>query len=274
MAGMPGATADRMLAAQAAYHRRFRDARSELATFIETVGQNEEGEPIKLDYIHRAWIWHIHYCWSHGKHAMIQAPMESGKSSALVAPLAAWLIGTNPQVRIKVVCNGDSLAERRVAATKRMLESAAYRQIFPHIKPGGRWSDMEFDVKRRGFSLDATMQARGVRTKGVGLRAEYVIFDDVCDQLNTINEGVRSETKRLVRDTWMTRLAKPLGRCLWIATVWHPADATMDLMHDRRFCTLVQRVVPPDLTHYQQELFNGDRDEYLAGLMPAPDDRA
>jgi hypothetical protein len=255
---------------EASYRWRLKQARTDLATFIETCGQNEEGGPIELDWIHRAWIWHVHYCWSRGLHAMIQAPMESGKSSALVAPLAAWLIGLNPNVRIKVVCNGDALAERRVGATKRMIESRQYREVFPWIRPGSKWATMEFEVAHKGAGLDATMQARGVMSKGVGLRADYMIFDDVVDQLNARDDIVRNNVKLFVRQTWLTRLAKPNGRALWIATPWHNADATMDLMHDARFCTLVQRVRLPDLEFYEQELFNGDLEEYRGGLLPAP----
>ena len=268
MAGMTAAAF--RLKAEALFRARIRSARTDLATFIETCGQDEEGSPVVLDYIHRAWIWHIHYCWSRGLFAMIQAPMESGKSSSLVAPLAAWLIGLNPKVRIKVVCNGDALAEKRVAATKRIIESAAYKAVFPWVRPGPKWSTMEFEVAGKPPSLDATMQARGVRSKGVGLRADYIIFDDVCDQLNTREEAVRNDTKLIVRQTWLTRIAKPHGRCLWIATPWHNADATNDLMHDHRFCTLVQRVRVPDLEWYEQELYNGDVEEYRAGMMPTP----
>ena len=126
-----------------------------------------------------------------------------------------------------------------------MIESAAYRDVFPWIKQGPKWSEMEFVVQRKGQSLDATMQARGVSSKGVGLRADYIIFDDVCDQLNTLDEAVRNKITLLVRQTWLTRLAKPHGRALWIATPWHNADATNDLMNDARFCSLVQRCPAP-----------------------------
>lgn len=255
------AYANRGIYAQAMHWKRMRKARRDLGTFIETCARNEEGERIELDHLHRQWIWHVNYCWSRNKHAMILAPFGSGKSSTLAVPLAAYLIGLNPQTRIKFVSNGDDQAKRRVAAAKMIIESSEYKDVFPRIRPGAIWGDQELEVVRKPGPIDATLQARGVMTRGVGLRADVLLFDDVCDQINSSEPGQRRKVKELVSRTWMSRLDTEdgQGHALWIATPWDPDDATHDLMHHPSWCTLVQRVALDHL-HYEQEVFNAGDD--------------
>lgn len=268
MVGQPAIIIDPVLHAQAKYWERIRHAREDLRTYIEVCGRNEDGDRIELDYIHRAWIWHLDYCWSRGLHAMILAPFGSGKSSTLAVPLTTWLIGNNVQIRIKFVSNGDDDAQRRVAAAKTIMETADYRDVFPNVLKGPRWGDSQVEVVRQRGPIDATLHARGVETRGVGQRADVIIFDDVCDQLNSSEAGRRKKVKEFVSRTWMSRLDQKVGRALWIATPWDPDDATYDLMHKPKWCTLVQRV-SSDHLHYEQEVFNAG-DDYAPELMHVP----
>lgn len=260
MADVPAAARDQLrILAETRYTRRIRAARSDLATFIEMCGRDEAGNDIELHPLHLSWIWHLNYCWSRGLRAMIQAPFGSGKTSTLAVPLAAFAIGCDPQVRIKFVCSGDDLAEARVGAVKTMVESWEYKQVFPHVRRGAIWGTEKIQVHRRGNAVDPTLQARGVLTKGVGLRADIMIFDDVVDQLNSEEPASRAKVKNFVRKTWLSRLDQKNGRALWIATPWNVDDATHDLMQDPRWCTLVQRV-DRDLEHYELEVFNAGPD--------------
>ena len=249
--------------ARAAYEQRVKLARTDLATFVELCAKDAMGNPVVLAPIHRAWIWHIDYCWSRGKHALILAPFGSGKS-ALAVPLACFLVGQDVQERLKFVSNADDFAKQRVQACKLILESREYRDVFPHVKRGVQWSDSRLFVKRVGNALDPTIHARGVMTKGVGGRADHIIFDDVCDQLNTESQALRGRVKAFARGTWMSRLEKPKGLALMIATAWHPDDATMDFMQDPLWCTLVQAVEMPDMLTYEQHVYNAGSD-YLEG---------
>lgn len=258
----------KVIHAEALYNKRVRTARDELATFIETCARNEAGHHINLHQMHLAWIWHVDYCWSRGLRAMILSPFESGKSSTLAVPLAAWLVGKNPQARLKFVCNTDDSAILRVGATKVVMETPDYQAVFPGVRRGLKWSSREVFVDRRGGSIDPTLHARGVKSTGVGGRADYIIFDDVNDQKNTESEAQRKLIKGLVRSTWLSRLDQPTGRALWIATPWHFDDSTHDLWHDPLWCTLVVRVRPPDFEHYELEVFNAGED-YLAGGVAA-----
>jgi hypothetical protein len=262
--------ADRVLA-EAFYWDRVIAARTDLAAFIELVARDEHGQPIELDYIHRAWIWHVQYCWSRNKHAQIRAPFGSGKSSTLAVPLAAFLVGQDVQTRIKFVCAGDDNATQRVAAVKDMVESVVYRHVFPHVTKDRKkkWDTHQAFVKREGNAIDPTLHARGVLTRGIGGRADYVIFDDVCDQLNSEDEQQREKIKRFGRRTWLSRLENEddvRGHALMLCTPWWPDDFSDDLMKDPNWCTLIQRVRLPDMEHYEQEVINAG-DDYETAMI-------
>lgn len=256
-----------VIQARAAFEERARLARSNLVHYIEFAGKSEEGNPIELDYIHRAWVHHVTYCWSRGLYAGIMAPFGSGKSSTLAVPLTTYLIGHNQQIRIKFVANSDDYAERRVGAAKAIMETVEYQLAFPAVRPGDLWTNHELEVVRKMGPIDPTLQARGVLTTGVGTRADVIIFDDVVDQLNSEQGGIRRKVKEFVRRTWLSRLDQAAGRALWICTPWDLDDATYDLMHDSRWCFLVQRVAKDHL-HYEQEVFNAGPD-YALGLSAA-----
>lgn len=254
------------LDARRGIEEKIRAARSNLAAFVEVVGQDENGDPVELDYIHRSWIVHVQYAWSHGKHAMIMAPFSSGKTSTMAVPLCAFLIGQNPQTRIKIVCANDDMSKLRVASVKGMIDSYAYRKVFPGIRRGQKWDTQDAFVEREGHSTDPTIQARGVLTEGMGSKADILLMDDVCTQKNSEEEAVRLKIKKMATGTWMSRLDGPEARALAFATAWSSDDYSNDLKNDPRWCTLVQRVQLPDLEHYEQEVFGIGLDDYPVGI--------
>lgn len=241
------------LSAWAALERRNQTCRRNLTEFVREAARNEEGEPIHLAPMHLAWHRHLDYCWSNGLRCMIMAHFGSGKSSSFAVPVIAWLVGNDIQRRVKVVSNSDDQAKQRVSAVKRLMESAIYRRIFPVVHPGNKWADHELFVQRRGFSLDPTVQARGVFTTGIGGRADVTVFDDVVDQKNSEDFAQRRRVRNLVDQTWLTRLEPMKGLVLWIATPWHVDDATHGLMVTPGWCTLVQKV-NADCTGIDQEV--------------------
>jgi hypothetical protein len=249
------------ITAAAAFGARCLRARTDLCEFIELVIKDERGDPIVLDWIHRMWIFHVDYAWSHGKHALILAPFGSGKTSGLAVPICAWLLGRDPQERIKFVSNGDDFAKQRVSSVKAILESREYRAVFPGTRRSrtGRWTDHELEVERAGNAVDPSVHARGVLTKGIGGRADRLIFDDICDQLNTEEPGARAKVKMIARGTWMSRLDGTNARALMIATPWHTDDATHDFWEAPTWCTLKQSV-SQDLEVYEQEVFGSGPD--------------
>ena len=164
-------------------------ARLDFTAFVRLCTADEKGSPFRLEEMHLWWHRHVAWCWKRDLFAGIMAHWGAGKSAGLVVPLPAWLIGRNPNLRIKIVCSSTELARERVEATKTLITSPMYRRIFPGIRPGPSWKANEFTVERSGGATDQTLQAKSVFGKGVGKRADVLIFDDVVDQLNAAEPG-------------------------------------------------------------------------------------
>jgi hypothetical protein len=233
-------------------------AASNFTTFVRLCTGDEAGNPFVLEPLHLQWHKHVAWCWKHDLHAGIMAHWSSGKSAGLVVPLPAWLIGRNPNLRIKVVCSSTELARERVEAVKTIISSPIYKRVFPHIRAGTSWKANEFTVERTGNSTDQTLQAKSVFGKGVGKRADVLIFDDVVDQLNAAEPAQRKKVREFVSNTWMGRLT-PQGKVLYIGTPWNTDDATYHLMKRSRWCFLVQKV-NEEVTCLEQEVHGAPLD--------------
>ena len=243
---------------------QFQRARVDLAAFIPLVCQDDHGTPLSLAPVHNAWLAHVDYCWRRKLKALILAPFGHGKSSSLLVPLAAYCIGRDPNTRIKVVTNDDDSASKRVATVGKILETPAYRSVFPGVRPGNRWTGHEVYVERTGQAIDPTIQARGIFTTGIGGRADVELFDDIVDQKNAANAIQRSRVMDLAEQTWLSRL-EPDGNVLGIGTVWHNGDAYHHWMQQPGWCTLVQSVAD-DCLSIEQVVY-GAGDDY-PGLAP------
>lgn len=238
----PTAQDPRLLKAWAMIERRKQRCREDLYSFSAAVAMNQEGKPLDMSWAgHRAWYRHLDYCWSNNLRCMVVAPMNHGKSAALCIPLAAWWIGRNPESRIKVVCASDQASVERVQAVRTLMGTQGYRDVFPNIRPGAKWSAHEMYVTRKGVSIDPTLHARGVDTRGAGSRADLLIYDDVCDQNNSTEEAQRKKVLSRVHVTWMTRLEANSPMVLWVGTPYHVDDATHHFMDAPGWGVLIQR---------------------------------
>jgi hypothetical protein len=253
----------------AAFRRaeKLRLAGQRFTPFVEAVSRDERGNPFRLAPHHLAWHAHVDYCWSRRLHAGIMAHWGSGKSSGLIAPLIAFLLGRDPSRRIKVVCNDDGSAAGRVQVVSQILLSSTYRRIFPVVFKGGPWTQHKIFVNRPGWSYEASVEAKGVFSTGIGGRADFLFNDDLVDQKNSQEPAQRKRVKELFENTWMSRL-EPTGLALAIMTPWHLDDLSFELQRRREWCFLIQRI-SEDLTHIEQEVINGG-DDY-PGLLPAAD---
>lgn len=245
-------------------------ARSDFNAYVEYVMRDENGEPMRQATHHRIWQVHISHCWKIGRHPGIMAPWAHGKTMQCVVGMASYLIGQNPNLRIKIVCNTDDKAKERVSAIAQIItQNEFYKHVFPWVRPVGnekgnkfsrsRWTMHEIYVARKGNSIDPSIQASGVMGSGIGGRADVIIFDDVVDQRNAVdNEAMRDKVIQSFGRVWMSRL-EPHGRVLYIGTPWHQADLSHDLYKRPAWCVLRQ-YVSADYKKLNQEVYNMPED--------------
>ncbi len=188
----------------------------------------------------------FHYEWHHlvpergPSRTLIVTAREFGKSSQMVVARACWELGRDPDLRIKVICATDDLAQKLLGEIARNItHNPRLQQIFPHLRPDpeGPWTRSQLRVQRRSLSKDPSVEAHGVLSAGVGGRADLLICDDVCDQRTAVLQpAMREQVKRVFYETWMNLLG-PEGRAVFIATVWHPLDLTVELRDSGHWTT-------------------------------------
>lgn len=236
------------------------------AAFSEATMVDERGVPIKLAPIHRVWDAHFEACREARMFCGLVAPFGHGKSVRNVVGRAAFELGRDPNLRLKVVCAGDDNAKNRVMSISSLMRQRSYRRIFPSIREvsakrarerGAKreWTKHSIFLDRTGSSIDPSLQAFGVLASGTGTRADGILFDDVVDHRNAIDSpALREKVISNIENVWLSRL-EPWGWVQYVGTPWHEADATHWILKQRGWCVLWQWI-SDDLTRIEQQVFN------------------
>jgi hypothetical protein len=213
--------------------------------------KDESGELMQQAPIHRQWHAHIEYCRSIDKFPLIMAPWGHGKTQQLVVGHTLWQLGQDRNQRIGIVCNSDPNAVKRVNAIKEYIErDSDYNRIYPGIRPDKArgWGKQQLYVERdpKARSVDPSVFSAGVFSTGIGGRVDGLVIDDPVDLRNAIQmPALREVVIEAIKNVWLSRL-EPWGWLVYVATAWHPKDATHHFIRDpevrARYCALVQRV--------------------------------
>lgn len=199
-----------------------RAARRDSVAFIEyCLTDDRTGITLKLCPMHIEW----QRLMGEQKNLVLLGPREHGKSTNLVGRVL-WELGRNPNIRVKIVSNNSSNAQKRLRAIKKHIEAnPRLHRVFPHLKPDySKWAETAILVERPQIMIDASVEAFGVFAAATGSRCDILIFDDVADMKNSIlNPADREKVKETVLSDWMNMLVDG-GWCVDIATLWHKAD--------------------------------------------------
>lgn len=212
-------------------------AREDPAFFAEYIMVDERtGDYYRNGEIHNE----MHRYWSKYSRVAMRKAREHGGSSQLRAR-TVWEIGKNPDIRIKYISSTEDLAKPKVRSVRQLIEnSPRVKEVFPHLRPGGStWSDMAFTVQRKYDPPDPTLEARGVLSSATGGRADLIIFDDATAE-SSIEMKIRERVIRAVFNTWMNLVTSEDkgGRVWWMSNVWHPSDASAEIVRRKTFHVL------------------------------------
>lgn len=213
--------------------------------FVEYSGKDNKGNRIVQDFIHQEIQNHIDECRKQGiQNCGILAPWGHGKTEQVIFRVLHE-VGRNQNIRIQYVCNTDDNATSRVQSIKRYIESDdQYHKVFPWVNPAKNedWGKHKLIVERESRAKDGTLEAWGITSSGTGSRSDLQIFDDPVDLRNAIlNPAMREQIKNSFYTVWVPRLV-PDGFRIYIATAWHEADLTHELMKNSEWAFLIMRV--------------------------------
>jgi len=135
-----------------------------------------------------------------------------------------WRIGKDPNTAIAIMTNTGALANRIIGTLKTYIaESLEFRDVFPNVKPGEKWSESMLTVSRDTIRKDPTVQAVGLTGSIVGSRLDGLVIDDIDDIDSTHTLGARDATEAKVRKQALTRINDG-GWAVAIGNVWHEDD--------------------------------------------------
>lgn len=163
-----------------------------------------------------------------GDNLSILAPRGSAKST-WIAIWIAWVIGHNPGIQIIYVSYSESVALSRSRIIKRIIKSAKYREVFPNVLPGQRWSDTDWEIRKDFAGIDDldsdyTFYATGITGSITSRRSDLVVFDDIIKSSESIeNPEVREKITTNYSEVIDPTL-KPGGRMVNIGTRFRADD--------------------------------------------------
>ena len=152
--------------------------------------------------------WHIHAI-VHSLELSIQGeqprliinlPPRQLKSFITSVVLPAFILGQDPSAKIICISYSDELAKTLARDFKRIVESAWYLKIFPHVQPT-KTTENEFVTDQGGFryatSVGGTLTGRG---------GDFIIIDDPIKPEEANSDSTRKKANDWFQSTLFSRL--------------------------------------------------------------------
>jgi len=154
---------------------------------------------------------------------MIDVPFRHGKSDLVSRAFPAFFLGACQKMEPDVVLSGysDNLAYSFTKRTKLIIQSPAYRSLFP----GARLSDANNSVKEWQLANNAgIVTVAGLLGTLTGKGGALVIVDDYCKNAEEANSPTyRDKTWEAFAQNLITRASDP-AIVIVCATRWHTDD--------------------------------------------------
>jgi len=190
---------------------------------------------------------------------------NSGKTQLFGIALPVYLIGSNPNIRLKLIGLSDDSAKERLASIRTYIaHDEDVKAIFPGLKPDEKreWTKHRLFVERTTNAKDASIDAKGVTSTGIGGRCDYLLADDLGDYNSVIAQPAKRDAiNNTFKIVWLTRI-EPTGSAIMIATRWHERDLAGEIINDPevrdRWGILIQRV-SDDFESIEQEVLIADK---------------
>jgi len=209
---------------------RVQGARDSPLALYELAFTDEKGKPIVIKDFHQDWEKIV--LDPKIERSIICASRELTKTSFMLA-YAAWLVGKNPNIRIKWLSSDDETAKKRLAVIHNILDSQIYQWVFPDtkkltmkesIKEKRPNTSSVLNVTRTFLSPESTIEASGILSTGVGGRCDALFCDDVVSESNALlSPSLRPKVINKFLSDWLATLVSD-GKVYYIGTPWHIED--------------------------------------------------
>jgi hypothetical protein len=135
--------------------------------------------------------------------------------SFVAAAFVCFLLLQDPQLKILVASQSQTMAIEFIRFVKRILESLP---IFNHLvgDKSQTWSDTAFDVACKKPDKAPSVKAVGITGQMTGSRADVIIADDVETLANSLSVSSRLKIAEMVKE--FEAILKPNGRIIFLGT--------------------------------------------------------
>jgi phage terminase large subunit-like protein len=221
--------AERQAQMEALRWARIHRAREDFRAFMEyALLDADTGQPVQVQWFHEEWIDAL----DNYPRVCIVASRSHGKSTTIIARVV-WELGRNPNLRIKIACEDQTAAVKRLSEIKRHIEkNPRVREVFPNLLPGDGdvWSKTQITVQRTIIDKDPSVEAQGVLGGATGGRCDILIGDDVVGRRNALTTpALRGAVKQAWYADWLN-LAGLQCRVWVIGTLYHREDMTHEIL--------------------------------------------
>ena len=157
-----------------------------------------------------------------------------------------WELGTNPGLRVKIVCATGAIASQRSRFLRETIAgNAAVLVVFPELRPATPWAADEFTIARPAETIGPSVAAFGIGAGSTGARADLLICDDVVDVRSLYSKAERDKAREIFANNLMN-LLEPGGRFWSFCTPWHADDLNSHLKRNRAYA-LYRKAIGPNL---------------------------
>ena len=201
--------------------------RRDFPSFLaKAFGVLEPGQTLTLDWPHEAMAHELGRCADGLNTRLIMTmPPRSLKSTTASVAWPAYLLGIDPTAKIMCVSYSEELAKLHSRNTRRLMESAFYRSLFPATRLV-KGSETELETTLGGLryatSVGGTVTGRG---------ADWIIIDDPSKAEDAQSKQALEKVIAFYKHTLSTRLNSPTkGRIVLVMQRLHEEDLAGDLI--------------------------------------------
>lgn len=171
------------------------------------------------------------------------APRDHAKSTLFSFIYPLWRIVKDRNIRISMVCDTHTQANKFVDAMRFELENnSKLIQDFGEFR-GPNWMKSQFTVSREVNLKDPTISGFGLNSSKLGDRADLIICDDIISEKNCTTEMQREKSTRWFLEVLTNFLEEDGGQILVIGTRQDELDLYGALKENPEYTTIEYRAV-------------------------------
>ena len=170
---------------------------------------------------------------------MLFTPPRRGKSEIISRRLPAYAFGKYPDISIIATAYGSELASAMNRDVQRIIDSDAYRKIFPNtylnsknVKSTSRGTYIRTSDKFEIVGRKGVYRSAGVNEGITGMGADIAIIDDPVKNFEDAMSIVKQEAAyNWYQSTLFTRL-QGMKKVIMVLTRWAPGDLAGRILED------------------------------------------